>query len=191
MAACYYTQVAKSVKQLSPLLTLFETAPGSYSLRLSEVSKRATFLSIEVAKLLPDAKSLQVITPNDMKVFDLAAERTEAEKADADYKDFKERELAQRNESDMPPNPFEMPQPMDMEKVVEIAEQEDQRVNGEEKRFRKPRPKAQPTAGFDEPCQRCQGSGMIQTLMEGGRPAQGVCPVCQGEKVVRRFGARR
>ena len=65
----------KTAKQLTPLLTLFEVSSGAYSLRLSEVSKRATFLSIEVAKLLTDARTLEVITPSDMKVFDF----TEAE----------------------------------------------------------------------------------------------------------------
>jgi hypothetical protein len=190
--AWYYTSVPKQVKQLAPLLTLFETASGCYSLRLSEVSKRATFLSIEVAKLLPDARSLQVITPNDMKVFDLASERQEAEAADASYKAFKEQELAQRNEADMPPNPFEETgPPMSMDQVVEIEAQEDQKSNGQDKRFRSPKPRLGKMAGFDEPCQRCSGTGQVQTLMEGGRPATGTCPVCQGEKQIRRFGAKR
>jgi hypothetical protein len=177
--------VAKQVKQLTPLLTVFETAQGCYSIRLTEISKRATFLSIEVAKLLSDARSLQVITPSDMKVFDLTS----------DVQATSPEPLTRENEAQAVTSEPEvigpMPQPMDMEQVVEIAQAEEQRVNGEEKRFRKRKPVNPTPAGFDEPCQRCSGSGTVQMLMEGGRPATGVCPVCQGEKVVRRFGARR
>lgn len=170
--------MAKQVKQLSPLLTLFETSTGCYSLRLSEVSKRATFLSIEVAKLLTDATSLQVITPNDMKVFDLTGGDVS-------------RPVSEPEASPEPEVIRTMPEAMDMDKVIEIAQQEEQRTNGEEKRFRQRKPRTGPVAGFEEPCQRCSGAGTVQMLMEGGRAAMGVCPVCQGEKVVRRFGARR
>lgn len=176
--------MTKQVKQLSPLLTLFETSPGCYSLRLSEVSKRATFLSIEVAKLLTDATSLQVITPNDMKVFDLTGQVTDqsAEKEEKKVGYFSEPTIVEGVPSD------EFP---DMDQVIEIAQSEEQKTNGEEKRFRQRKPRSGPMAGFEEPCQRCSGAGTVQMLMEGGRAATGVCPVCQGEKVVRRFGARR
>lgn len=176
------TEMPKQVKQLTPLLTVFETAPGRYSLRLSEISRRATFLSIEVAKLLSDARSLEVITPNDMKVFDMTGEEVlrppEREP---------EPQLAPEVIGAMPPAEG----PLDMDQVVEISQAEEQRVNGEEKRYRQRKPRSGPVAGFDEPCQRCSGVGTVQMLMEGGRAASGVCPVCQGEKVVRRFGARK
>lgn len=172
----------KQVKQLSPLLTLFETRQGCYSLRLSEISKRATFLSIEVAKLLTDAISLEVITPTDMKVFDMTGGETG-------------RQVEEERRSPPPPEPEVIgPMPPDspsMDQVIEIAEAEEQKTNGEEKRFRQRKARVEPIAGFDEPCQRCSGSGTVQMLMEGGRAATGVCPVCQGERVVRRFGARR
>lgn len=176
--------MAKQVRQLAPLLILFETRPTCYSLRLSETSKRATFLSIEVAKLLSDATSLEVITPNDLKVFDMTGGETG-------------RQAEEERRSPPPPEPEvigPMPsadEPLNMDQVIEIAQAEEQKTNGEEKRFRQRKPTTGPVAGFDEPCQRCSGAGTIQMLMEGGHPAMGVCPVCQGEKVVRRFGARR
>lgn len=174
----------KQVKQLSPLLTLFETSPGCYSLRLSETSKRATFLSIEVAKLLTDAQSLQVITPSDMKVFDMTGGETGRQReAEPLSSSTPEAEVI---------GPMPAPQePLSMDQVVEISEAEEQKTNGEEKRFRQRKPKAGPVAGFEEPCQRCSGSGQIQMMMEGGQPGMSLCPVCLGEKVVRRFGARR
>ena len=174
----------KEAKQLSPLLTLFETSKGCYSLRLSEISKRATFLSIEVAKLLSDARLLEVITPTDMKVFDFTGDVTSQtpEKKEGGF-------------SPPPPEPEVIgpmpPDDLQMNEVIEIAQAEEQRTNGEDKRFRQRKPQTGPVAGFDEPCQRCSGAGTVQMLMEGGRAATGVCPVCQGEKVVRRFGARK
>lgn len=178
--------MAKQVKQLSPLLTLFETRPTCYSLRLSEISKRATFLSIEVAKLLTDATSLEVITPTDMKVFDMTGQVTD-ESPEKNTPPFSP-PPPERNEADRP-EPYESN--LNMDQVVEIAQAEEQKTNGEEKRFRQRKSRTGPVAGFDEPCQRCSGAGQIQVLMEGGHPATSTCPVCQGEKVVRRFGARR
>lgn len=180
----------KPAKQLSPLLQLFETAPGCYSLRLSEATKRATFLSIEVAKLLSDATSLQVIMPNDMKVFDLTSEPKQPSVPVSER--TKDEEEAYRQPEPEVIGPMPQPdEPLTMDQVIEISQAEEQKTNGEEKRFRQRKPRSGPVAGFEEPCQRCSGSGTVQMLMEGGRPATGVCPVCQGEKVVRRFGARR
>lgn len=39
-------------------------------------------------------------------------------------------------------------------------------------------------------CGRCGGAGKVKTLMENGKAAEGVCPVCQGQGFIRSYGNR-
>jgi hypothetical protein len=51
------------------------------------------------------------------------------------------------------------------------------------------RRRAQP-AQAGSPCGRCEGTGAIKTPLDGGGFVDGVCPVCQGRKMINRFGGR-
>lgn len=143
----------KSLTESPAILTVHEGTRGQYILRVSDLRHRP--LVVQVTKLLSEAESFVIVTPTDIKVYEV--------NGDAPAID------------DGPP----VTDP-------EIAEQEPEPLT-------KPRKRARPAqvAGHDEQCGRCSGKGQVAVMLEGGTPAESACPVCKGEGVMRRYGARR
>lgn len=70
------------------------------------------------------------------------------------------------------------------------AEGIDPEEAGESTRVVKRKRPAQ-VAGHDEACARCAGTGKAKVILDGGAGAETPCPICKGEGVMRRYGARR
>jgi hypothetical protein len=167
-----------SSPQIPPILTLHRTSPGSYALRLFDLADN--FLAANIAKFIPDLQTLLVITPSDMKVFS-----------------FSENGNQQQVEEEIREPVTESSDPMqdaiDLAEQAERAEQPKLKVVAETPQGKvvRRRKSVTPEAGMTDTCGRCGGAGVVGVLMEGGQAAQGTCPLCQGAKVIRRFGHRR
>lgn len=118
-------------------------------------------LVVGVTKLLQDAKSLVVITPSDIKVFAVEGDS---------HEQGQEAEEVQQQETEV----GDLPQ---------SGEPVPARRRG--------RPPKSEQAGRDESCQRCDGTGRMQVVLDGGASSETACPICKGEGVMRRYGARR
>lgn len=164
--------------QVSPVLTLHETSAGQYLLRLHKVSQNASLVSMLVQQL-PGITQLIVVTPMDTKVFNVG--------------DGGKSENGARRQI-IDPHPIPNSQPTDledmdlrdpMEEALALAEEaeapQDQPAPGTRRR------KSGPSTA-ESPCGRCQGSGQVQTMMEGGEPAAATCPVCRGTGRSIKFG---
>jgi hypothetical protein len=177
----------KSLTESPALLTVHMGEQGQYILRVSDLRHRP--LVIGVTRLLSDARSFVVITPSDIKVFAVGdngagptqvvedATTTVAEPFDAETQaviDAEERRSIPGTE-----------QPATEATTSEVVGETEQGT----KVVRRKRNAA--VAGHDEQCQRCGGGGKIQLMMDGGKPAETVCPICVGSGTMKRYGARR
>lgn len=173
----------RSAKQLPAAIEIFDIGNGFYSLRMH--STKFQKAAVALAESIPDLTTLQVITPNDTKIFtfDQASE-------------------------DVPPRPAivrpvieEVPDPFEATMNMADAHADEHEIPSARVSVRKPNGKSLPrdTKGTGRKskaertttCQRCAGKGQIQTMMEGGEAALTQCPVCQGEGQITRFGAQR
>jgi hypothetical protein len=161
----------KSLAESPAVLTVHQSAPGQYVIRVSDLGHRP--LVIGVSKLLEDATSLVVITPTDTKVFTISVNGAAPEPVDTETQE----------ESHPIPNST----------VDDIAGAIGTVIGETSQGTKVVRRKKNPTpvAGHDEPCGRCSGEGKIQVLLDGGSPAETTCPICRGSGVMRRYGARR
>lgn len=161
--------------ELPPVLTIHRTSEGSYALRLFDLADN--FLAAGIAKIIPDLRTLLVITPTDMKVFEFNGNGNRA---------VAEVEELPRTEVYSDP----------MAEAIALAEEEPSgpKIVGETAHGTKVvRRKKSPTpeAGHTETCARCQGRGKVGVLLDGGQSTEGTCPLCQGSGEIRRYGARR
>lgn len=118
-------------------------------------------LVVGVTKLLQDAKSLVVITPSDIKVF------------------------AVEGDESVPESSGDLPQ---SDETIDETTQDEEPAPVARRRGRPPKSEQ---AGRDESCQRCDGTGRMQVVLDGGASSETACPICKGEGVMRRYGARR
>lgn len=151
----------KSLTEQPAILSVHEGSPGQFIVRVSDASHRG--LVVGVTKLLQDAKSLVVITPSDIKVFAV----------DGDESVPKEESSGELPQSDEP---------------IDETTQDAEPVPVAHRRGRPPKSEQ---AGRDEQCQRCGGIGRMQVVLDGGAASETACPICKGEGVMRRYGARR
>jgi len=199
----------KTADELAPLLTVHQTTPGQYVLRVSDLKWRD--LTVGIAKLLPDAKSLVLITPLSIKVLRVGSVANEASpapvakpernagnsadpKADAIAREYRDAgiELDQETldaiaaqEGHAPPgDPPPAPSLQDPEaaEAAEAAEAGMRVVR---------RTRSNGTSGHPETCGRCRGAGTIRIIEEGGGAGEAPCAVCQGSGVIQRYGLRR
>jgi len=171
----------KSLTEQPAVLSVHEGTNGQYILRVADVRHRP--LVIGVTKLLTDATSFVLITPSDIKVFNVVGGNgtgpTEIADAIPETTDVVDAETqAAIDAIDAGADPGAPP-------ASEIVGETPQQT----KVVRRKRPA--PVAGHDEQCQRCSGAGKIEVLMDGGKPAETTCPICRGEGIMRRYGARR
>ncbi len=172
----------KSITERPPILTVHEDS-GDYILRLGDLKYRG--LVAAVSKLLPDARRLIVVTPGDVKFFVVGGSDDEGNNsssgstsvADAVGDGGGEEVQEQEVTSQLP-----QPEEPDVESEAEPRPKLTRR--------RKPLNETV-KVGHPEKCQRCAGSGVTRTLMPDNSTAESMCPICQGEGSIKRYGARR
>lgn len=166
--------------QVSPVLTLHETSSGQYLLRLHKVSQNASLISL-LMQQLPGIKQIIVVTPMDTKVFNVPNGQPPARSTAAtpdphpipnsspdidvelDSRDPMSEAIAMAEEAERPPTDAEQP--------AQAA--------------RRRRTSASPS---ETPCGRCQGTGNVMVIVEGGSSAETGCPVCRGTGQSIKFG---
>lgn len=153
----------KSLTESPAVLTVHQGQPGQYVIRISSLEYRP--LIVGVTKLLEDAESFVVITPNDTKVFSVGSAIKEVENDDPEP---------------MPPAEEEFLTPVDPE-VVGDTPQGTKVVRRKKNAY---------TAGHEQTCGRCKGVGKIQIMLDGGAGAETTCPICKGSGTARRYGVR-
>ena len=175
----------KSLTESPAVLSVHEGTAGQYIIRVGNLRHRP--LVVGITKLLAaDARSFVVITPSDIKVFAVG------------NGDAPSTEPIAKTEVEV-----------DAETQAAIDAEEGRTVPGtdvnaddgvgdggpsvEEAVPAKPRRRAKPTplAGHDEACARCAGRGRIQIALDNGAASETACPLCQGQGVMKRYGARR
>ena len=161
-------------EQLPPVLSLHRTSPGQYALRLYDLKDQS--IAAAIAKLIPDLESLLLVTPTEMRVFSGVRQEVRTEAATAETR-FPVNTGDHRAETSDDP----------MASAMAIAEEEEKPTPIK----RDSRSSRRSSAEAETPCGRCAGHGTIQMLMDGGQPAETTCPVCKGEKIVKRFGRAR
>lgn len=170
----------ESNQQVVPVLTLHKTAPDQYLLRMYEVSKNISLVSLLVQQL-PGIRQLIIVTPLDTKVFNVPNGQPSQRAATA--------------EPDPHPIPSSQPDELaddfdPMAAALALAEEAERPVSSteDETPAQPSRRRRSSAAPLETPCGRCQGSGEIRTLMEGGEPANASCPVCRGTGQSVKFG---
>lgn len=153
----------KTLTETTSILTVHEGAKGQYILRIGALRWRP--LVIQITKLLEDAESFVIITPGDVKVFEVQNEN-ETHQSESE-------EVPDGGDADIPADPVVPDEP---------AEEPATRTRR--------RKKNESVAGHDTPCQRCGGSGAIQAILPNGQSTEASCGVCSGSGVIRRFGVR-
>lgn len=124
------------------------------------------------------AQSFVVITPSDIKVFEVSGEDSSGSAA-------------------VPAVGDDAAEVTDPETLAAIAAEEGRDLPGEPTLEEVTQPKAvrrkkNPSpAGHDEPCSRCDGKGRVAILLDGGGASETGCPICQGTGVMKKYGARR
>ena len=175
----------KSLTESPAVLTVHAGAAGQFILRIADLQYRP--LLVSVSKLLPGARSLVVITPSDIKVFDVGGANDNVETSGGNLRtaagDVDSADVALDQET-LAAIEAENERPLP-NSVVDDVEPEPAPA-----RTRR-RPKPESVAGHDEPCGRCRGAGMVAIALDNGAPSETVCPICKGTKVMRRYGARR
>jgi DnaJ-class molecular chaperone len=135
---------------------------------------------VAATKLLTDkgARSFVVITPTDIKVFEVSGENS-------------------GSNGSVPSVGDDETQVTDPETLKAIAQEEAKELPGEPTvedvtngKVRR-RKKYESAAGHEEDCTRCKGQGRISVLLDGGQPSEAGCPICQGTGKMKRYGVRR
>jgi hypothetical protein len=190
----------KTATELAPILTVFETGPGEYALRISDLKWRP--LVVEASKLLPDARLLTIVTPTSIKVLRVSGA------ADAPSRPVANPDGVTAAENAGPPPPADAAldgpavEDLDAEMQAAIREQEglappgdSPAVSAQAEEVPGPRvvrrQRTNGRAGHPETCGRCRGQGEIRIIEEGGAAGTAKCGVCQGSGVIQRYGARR
>ncbi len=156
---------------LPPLLSLHQTGPGQYAMRLYDPSRQS--IAAALAKLIPDMRSLLLVMPNDMKQFSFEPQQIP---------------LPVNNSPEIVTE--ESPAPDPMEQAMAIADSEAPPANPKVVR-RKPKENTRvSSAESGTRCGRCGGHGRINMAMPDGNFTESSCPVCQGSGEIKRFGKR-
>lgn len=171
--------------QVSPVLTLHETSPGQYLLRLHKVSQNASLISL-LMQQLPGIRQIIVVTPMDTKVFNVPNGTGDT------------RTIRIPGASTVDPHPIPNSNPVDLDEsadanddpmasAIAMAEEAERPPTDEaiSPTARRRRTSASPP---ESPCGRCQGTGNVMVIVEGGSSAETGCPVCRGTGQSIKFG---
>lgn len=163
-----------------PVLTVHEDS-GSYVIWTGD--NRFRSLIPGLAKLLPKAERLIVITPSGTKFFTGDGAAASQSDATPDHSS-----VAASADDPLPPAEVIAEQ----ESHALPSQDEEPLVESQPPKARRRKPlNSTPKAGRVEPCQRCAGKGTITTMMPNGTPAESGCPVCSGAGTMKRFGGMR
>lgn len=200
--------------QVPPVLTVARAQSGVYILRIHDLADSA--LAVHIAKGLTDATSLIVITPTDTKLFRMDTADAGGRGAGLNVRRSSLGPLpsAPEDDEDHPvdtgTDAEDVPDPM--EEAMRLAAADEAESDGgvmspppAKAAPKKPAKVVRPTAGakvvkrdasknaavagHQSPCGRCQGTGLRQILLEGGRAGTAPCGVCQGKGFIRRYGS--
>lgn len=158
----------KSISEKPAVLSVHEGEPGQFILRVGDLKYRP--LVVGITKLLGEARSFVVVTPSDIKVFEVNGNGTDP--------------VPPQAESEIPQSETEVDP--EMQSAID-AESNPDSGQPEKTVRRRGRPPKEPNST----CMRCRGTGKTKVLMDGGAPAETSCPVCGGSGVVIRYGDRR
>lgn len=182
----------KSLSESPAILTVHAGPAGQYILRVGDLRYRP--LIVGVTRLLPDASSLVVITPSDIKVYAVAGNgvgpsvaEDHATEEDADPE--LEAAIAQEEGRAIPGDLSDSSTPAPTPTSTEAAEVVGETPQGTKVVRRRKSPT--PIAGHEESCQRCAGAGRIKILLDGGAASEAGCPICRGTGILRRYGSKR
>lgn len=159
--------------QLSPSVTLFRI-PGSTHFALRIYDPKDNAMAVSISKSLPpDATSLLVITPTDMRMFAVSSNGASPP--------VTEEEVGQQAATE------------EDETIITPVESTDPEVVGETPQGTKVvrRKRRGPESQPNSPCGRCMGTGQINMIMDGGQPAKTACGVCSGTGKIVRWGEKR
>jgi len=184
----------KSLSESPAILTVHAGTAGQFIIKVGDLRYRP--LIVGVTKLLPDAESLIVITPSDIRVYAVGggngsgpvADPSDAGGASADSVDAAELDadtlaaIAKEEGRAMPGDAADVAPASAVEVVGETPQ-------GTKVVRRKKSPV--PIAGHEESCQRCAGLGRIKILLDGGSASETGCPICSGNGTIRRYGSKR
>jgi hypothetical protein len=188
----------KSLSESPAILTVHAGSPGQFVIRVGDLRYRP--LIVGVTKLLPDAESLVIITPQDIKVYAVGAaggsngSRPVADPSDAGGAGSDSVESAELDADTLAAIAKEEGRAMpgdaaDVAPATAAAEVVGETPQGTKVVRRKKSPT--PIAGHEEACQRCGGAGRIKILLDGGSASETGCPICRGEGTIRRYGSKR
>ena len=193
----------KSLSESPAILTVHAGAAGQFIIRVGDLRYRP--LIVGVTKLLPDASSLVVITPSDIKVYAVGegtndtrvnvgddihtghsgdtVRNTMGDSYGGSIDAETQAAIAKEEGRAIPGDITDSPAPSTEPEVVGETPQGTKVV----RRRKSPTP----VAGHDEQCQRCGGAGRTKVLLDGGAAAETTCPICQGRGAITRYGNRR
>jgi hypothetical protein len=184
----------KTAEELAPILTIHHLEDGQYAVRISDLRWRS--LIVDLAKLLPDARSLILVTPASIKVLRVSDSTAVGGRPGA--------AVVAQPPRDAGTEAADPEENLDPEMLAAIKEQEGHEVPGEPgetaapavepdsgmRVVRRRKPNGQ-FAGHSENCGRCRGTGQIRIIEANGEPGEAACGVCQGTGVIQRYGSRR
>src|ERR1700689_1728594 len=168
----------KSLSESPAILTVHAGAAGQFIIRVGDLRYRP--LIVGVTKPLPDASSLVVITPSDIKVYAVGGE---SDRPDSDNSSGSVFHTSDGGEA--------VVETLDPETQAAIAREEGRAIPGDI--IDSPAPSTEPevlgetpqgtkvvrrrksptpVAGHDEQGQRCGGSGQTKVLLDGGAAAE-------------------
>jgi len=190
----------KSLSESPAILTVHAGTAGQFIIKVGDLRYRP--LIVGVTKLLPDAESLVIITPQDIKVYAVGAvggsNGAGADRADgsspsgdgvasgAATEELDAETMAAIAKEEGRAMPGDA---ADVAPATATAEVVGETPQGTKVVRRKKSPV--PIAGHEEACQRCAGLGRIKILLDGGSASETGCPICSGQGTIRRYGNKR
>jgi len=192
----------KSLSESPAILTVHAGTAGQFIIKVGDLRYRP--LIVGVTKLLPDAESLVVITPSDIRVYAVGGSN-----GTGNVSGDSTGELGHIGTDSVGDDSSEA---LDAETLAAIAKEEGRAIPGDADatpssaaaaaaevvgetpqgtKVVRRRKSPTPVAGHDEQCQRCNGSGKTKVLLDGGAAAETTCQICGGDGVMRRYGSKR
>jgi hypothetical protein len=184
----------KSLTESPAVLSVHAGSAGQFIIRVADLRDRP--LITGVTKLLTDAgaSSFVVVTPSDIKVFNVGGSGNGNRPVVADPGGVD----SGGGTGDLVVSDAETQAAIDAEESRPVPGAAadlptDTAIVGETPQGTKVvrRPRKPPIAGHAEACGRCAGTGRIAMILDGGAAGETACPVCKGAGTLTRYGNRR
>ena len=168
----------KEAQELPPVLSVHRLGAGQYLFRVED--KQLRDLVVKIGGALEDAKTIIVATPESTKMFAVNGGKGRKMKESVAEPEPELEEVI--DEGDEAETQGELP----MSRMPETAEEPEPELP--KTRRRKP---YQSAAGQQTTCRRCNGTGQIQIVLEGGQADMAPCSICSGQGFINVYGERR